>query len=134
MSVNTNRSPTTGAVWVIQEHFVKFGSYKSLLPVHNTMKYISKFADGDTSAPRIPKVVHFFNRDDKMAYLVMENIKHTSTLGPDLIQRVARALQWLRGVPAPDNVTVGPIGNALARHVLFKDFEAPLCFSSVGDA
>jgi len=42
---------------VIHGHFVKFDTYKSLLPAHDTLRYISQFADGDTNAPRIPKVV-----------------------------------------------------------------------------
>ena|ERR1700722_19185115 len=66
-----------------------------------------------------------------MAYLVMEYINYTSTPGPDLAQRVARALQWLRDLPAPDSVMIGPIGNAPARHTLFKHYVSPLCFSIV---
>ena len=45
-------------------------------------------------------------------------------------EEVAKALQWLRGLPAPPDVAIGPVGGGLARHALFKDHTAPLPFSS----
>jgi hypothetical protein len=38
----------------------------------------------------------------------------------------------MRSVPAPHDVVLGPKGNGRARHVVFKDFKAPLDFISVG--
>lgn len=105
--------------------FIKFGSYKSLRPLYETQKYISQLADSDTSAPLIPKILAFFNRNYQMAYLVMEYIKPCTPVS-NLPQRVALALQWLRHLLAPDSVTIGPVGNSRARHTLFKNYTAPL--------
>lgn len=124
------KEPTFRQCVAIDGRFVKYANYKTLRPVHDTMKYISELADDDQHAPRIPKVLGFFRRDCR-AYLVMEYIEHTCIPGPDLDQRVAGALQWLRSLPAPDGATIGPIGGGPARHMLFKDYEAPLAFSSI---
>ncbi len=44
---------------------------------------------------------------------------------------MALALQWLHDLPAPPgHVGIGPLGNGLARHTLFKDCTAPLSFPS----
>jgi len=43
---------------------------------------------------------------------------------------VAKALNWLRTVPAPPEARIGPVGHGLARHKVFQDWEAPLEFSS----
>ena len=45
-------------------------------------------------------------------------------------KQVADALQWLRNVPAPAGAKIGSVGGGPARHRLFKDFEAPLLFTS----
>lgn len=117
---------------VIQEYFVKFDNYKSLCPQVETQKYVSQCAKLDGNAPRVPEVLHFFKRDSRMGYVVMDYIKPTPTPVQDLPQRVALALQWLRDLPAPPgHVGIGPLGNGRARHTLFKDREAPLSFSSI---
>ncbi|KZT04162.1 uncharacterized protein LAESUDRAFT_761275 [Laetiporus sulphureus 93-53] len=118
---------------VIDGFFVKFDSYQSLYPEFETQKYVFQCAKSNMSAPRVPEVIQFFHRDDQMAYMVMENIKFTPTPVPDLSQRVALAIQWLRDLPTPppDRVRIGPLGSGRARHHLFKNYKAPLSFSSI---
>ncbi len=43
-----------------QGFFVKFDSFKSLYPQVETQKYVFDCAELDKSAPRVPKVLHFF--------------------------------------------------------------------------
>ena len=116
----------------VQGYFVKFDSYKILRPQVETQIYVSQHAKLDESAPRVPEVLHFFHRNNRMGYVVMDYIKPTTTPVPDLPQRVALAVQWLRDLPAPTgHVGTGPLGNGRARHTLFKDYKAPLDFSSI---
>jgi len=116
---------------VFEGHFIKYGSHKSLYPQYRTQQYIANLADGDASAPHVPKVYDYFTVEDKMAYLIMEYIEAQSTLPRDAPEKVAEALQWLRDLPAPSDVTIGPVGGGPARHALFKNYTAPLCFSSI---
>ena len=51
--------------------FIKYGSQKSLYPQYETQEYISRLAEGDGSAPRIPKIYDYFTQDNRMAYLVI---------------------------------------------------------------
>ncbi len=44
--------------------------------------------------------------------------------------KVSDALRWLSEVPVPADIEIGSVGGRPARHRLFKDFEAPLLFSS----
>jgi len=117
---------------VIEGAFVKFDCYYSLWPEFQTQTYVFQCAKPNMSAPRVPEVLHFFHRDDQMAYMVMEYITLTPSPVPDLPQKVAQALQWLRDLPAPtERVRIGPLGSGPARHTLFKDYTAPLSFSSI---
>jgi len=116
---------------VFEGHFIKYGSHRSLYPQYKTQQYIANLADGDASAPHVPKVHNYFTIEDKMAYLVMEYIEAKPTLPRDTPEKVAEALQWLRDLPAPSDVTIGPVGGGLARHKLFKNYTAPLRFSSI---
>ena len=95
--------------------------------------YVSQCAKLDESAPRIPEILHFFSRDDTlMAYAVMDYIKPACAPVPDLPQRVALALQWLRDLPPPQgHVGIGPLGDDCANHMLFKNYTAPFQFSSI---
>ncbi|KAF9512522.1 hypothetical protein BS47DRAFT_1382916 [Hydnum rufescens UP504] len=77
----------------------------------------------------IPQVVHHFG-DSRTKYLVMEFI--TLMAAPaDLIDRTAQTLVWLSRVPPPPNHVIGPLGGGCIRHKFFKDYTAPLVFSSV---
>lgn len=116
---------------VFEGFFVKFGNYKSLYPEYKTQEYLSKLAASDASAPHVPHVCDFFTPDDGMAYLVMEYIEPTHSPVPDLPQRAAQALQWLRGLRLPDDAQICCLGGGRARHRFFKDYTAPLSFSSI---
>ena len=117
---------------VIEGTFVKFDSYNSMWPQFQTQTYVSQRAKLDMSAPRVPEVLHFFHRDHRMAYLVMEYITLTPPPVPDLPQKAARAVQWLRDLQPPtEGVRIGPLGSGHARHILFKHCMAPLSFSSI---
>lgn len=61
-----------------------------------------------------------------MGYAVMEYINLTCAPTPD---KAAEALRRLSKVPAPNYVGIGPAGDGLPLHKLFKDFTAPLSFS-----
>jgi len=115
------------------QYFVKFGNPRTIWPEIATHKYISGYAQSHADTPRtlrIPKVTHHFG-DQRTMYMVMEYITLTK-LGPDLPERTAEALRWLSGVPAPPGHVFGPLGGGLIRHGFFKDYRAPLAFSSIG--
>lgn len=109
----------------------KFGHPDALWPELQTQSHIFDYARSNPhpDAPRIPQVVHHFG-DGRTKYLVMEFI--TLTAAPlDLIDRTAQALVWLSSVPPPPNHVIGPLGGGRIRHKFFKDYTAPLLFSSV---
>ncbi|KAJ7262661.1 hypothetical protein B0H12DRAFT_1201281 [Mycena haematopus] len=113
------------------EYIVKFGSPRTLWPEIATLLYISEYAQSHADTPRmprIPKVICHFEHKWTM-YLVMETITLVDT-PPDL-ERTAEALRWLSGVPAPAGHVFGPLGGGPIRHSFFKDFKAPLVFSSI---
>ena len=112
-------------------YFVKFDNIKSLEPEVATQRYISAYAEAHPElpgTPRIPKVLFSFQREWTM-YMVMEYI-HLAESPPDLEKR-ADALIWLSKVPPPPNHLLGPLGGGRIRHQFFKDYKAPLHFSSV---
>jgi len=112
------------------DYFVKFGHPNDVLPEIQTQSYIFDYAESNPhpDAPYIPQVVHHF-KDSITMYLVMEFV--TLTAAPS-IDRIAQALVWLSNVPPPPNHVIGPLGGGVIRHSFFKDFTAPLVFSSVG--
>ena len=112
-------------------YFVKYDSYKTLQPQIATQSYISHYAESQADAPRIPKVIHHFEGDQGRGYFVMEYIKLSDPSPSDLPERAAEAVKWLAGVPAPPEHVMGPLGPGLIRHGLFKDYKAPLLFSSI---
>ena len=113
-------------------YFVKYGDPKTLQPEITTQIYVFNYADSQpdkSCVPRIPKVKHYFQNERTM-YLVMERITFKDP-PPDLIKRMAEALKWLSEVEPPPNHVIGPLGSGFIRHKVFKDFKAPLHFSSV---
>ena len=113
------------------DYFVKFGDPDALWPEIQTQSYIFDYARSNPhpDTPRIPQVVYYFG-DSKTKYLVMEFI--TFTAAPlDLIDRTAQALVWLSSVPPPPNHVIGPLVGGRIRHKFFKEYTAPLLFSSV---
>lgn len=114
------------------EYFVKFDAYWSFYSEVLTLNYLADLAKNDPSAPRVPQVRHFFHENGRMAYVVMEYIDLVQVSAETLAPKAAQAVRWMRSVPAPHDVVLGPKGNSRARHVVFKDYEAPLEFASLG--
>jgi len=112
--------------------FVKFGAYSTFYPEVLTLGYVADLAKSDANAPRVPQVHHFFHDNGRMAYVVMEYIDLVQVSAETLAPKAAEAIRWMRSVPAPHDVVLGPMGNGRARHVVFKDREAPLDFVSLG--
>lgn len=114
------------------EYFVKFGDPKTLGPVAATQEYIFAYAQSHTETPytpRIPKVIFHFG-DQQTIYIVMEYITLADP-PPDIPERTADALKWLSEVPAPPGHVFGPLGGGVIRHRFFKDWKAPMVFSSI---
>jgi hypothetical protein len=114
------------------KYFVKFGSYSSFYSEVMTLIYLADLAKSDPSAPRVPQVYHFFHDNGRMAYVVMEYIDLIQVSAETLAPKAAQAVRWMRTVPAPHDVVLGPKGGGRARHVVFKNCEAPLDFVSLG--
>ncbi|EED80142.1 predicted protein [Postia placenta Mad-698-R] len=113
------------------KYFVKFKNTRFLWPEIATHMYIFEYAQSQPETPgmpRISKVIHHFT-DQNMMYMVMEHITLTDT-SPDPT-KIAEALRWLSEVPAPPDHVFGPLGGGVIRHSFFKDYEAPLVFSSI---
>jgi hypothetical protein len=117
---------------VVEPYFIKYDNHVNLQYQYKTQQYIYEKAVNDPSAPRIPKIYDYFRNPDEMpmAYLVMEYIDVQPIPPRSVPEKVAEALQWLRQVPAPPDVRIGSVGGGPARHTVFKDFTAPLRFSS----
>lgn len=111
------------------DFFVKFGNPQRLWPQIATLLYVSKYAESQADAPRIPKIIHYF-QDQMVMYLVMEYITLTDSPA-HLAERKAEVSRWLSNVPIPPGHVIGPLGNGLIRHRFFKDHKAPIRFSSV---
>jgi hypothetical protein len=112
-------------------YFVKYDDYKTLQPEIATQLYISNYAESQADAPHIPKVIHHFEGDQGSGYFAMEYIKLSDPSPSDLPERTAEALKWLSGVPAPSGHVMGPLGPGRIRHSFFKDYKAPMIFSSI---
>jgi hypothetical protein len=112
-------------------YFVKYDDYKILQPEIATQLYISNYAESQADAPHIPKVIHHFEGDQGSGYFAMEYIKLSDPSPSDLPERTAEALKWLSGVPAPSGHVMGPLGPGRIRHSFFKDYKAPMIFSSI---
>ena len=109
--------------------FVKYGGHGTLEFEFKTHEYLFSQTFGDPSAPRIPRIVAYFTPQQEWAYLVTERID-SITPADAAPEAVAEALQWLRRVPRPSGLTLGSVGGGLALHEIFKDFKAPIPFSS----
>lgn len=118
---------------VFEKYFIKFDSHLSIDSEYATQQYIFKFslAEGDPSAPRVPKIYDYFTPDNRMGYLVMEYIQASSTLPRDVLEKVANALQWVRGLPAPSDAAIGSVAGRDAPYMLFRGFMAPMAFSGI---
>ena len=66
-----------------------------------------------------------------MAYVVMELLQLDQVSVEVLAERTAQAVRRMRNMRAPDDLTLGPKGRGPARHMVFKDSEAPQNYRSV---
>ena len=120
------------AISIGTDCFVKFGDPQTLLPEVTTQQYIWNHARAHPTKPgrpRIPEVRYHFIHQQTM-YMVVEFIKLVNS-PPDINQRRAVALRWLSEVPLPPNHVIGPLAGGRICHQFFKDYIAPLDFSSV---
>lgn len=124
-----SRKYNFGKCVVFNSYFVKFGLARELEFQCKTQEYIHSMTLNHPSAPRVPRVVDYFAFEPCKAYLVMEFVNGTTPTN-DACKEVADALQWLRNVPTPAGAKIGSIGGGPARHDIFKDFQAPLLFTS----
>lgn len=127
-----NENDYRACVSLDPDHFVKFDIPQVVWPEIASHSHIFEYAQShaDTpGTPRIPKVIHHFEYQHTM-YMVMEAITLMEP-PPDLPERIAEAVRWLSGVPAPADHVLGPLGGGVIRHSFFKDYEAPLVFSSI---
>jgi hypothetical protein len=128
---NEGSKPDFRRCVVLRRYFIKNDCHRSLYPQYKTQQYIYEKALGVANAPRVPEVYHYFSPEHKMAYLVMEYIDPKATQVRNAPEKVAVALQWLLGLPVPDDVSIGLVGGGWARHEIFRDHRASLPFSSM---
>jgi hypothetical protein len=114
---------------IFESYFIKYDSHASLSREAATLQYFYNMAANDSHAPRIPKVVDFFVPKEQMGYMVVERVETTAPTEDDY-GAIAGALQWLSRVAAPPDLTIGSMGGGRARHPLFKNYEAPMNFST----
>ncbi|KAI6038757.1 hypothetical protein EDC04DRAFT_2569327, partial [Pisolithus marmoratus] len=112
-----------------KSYFVKYGSHGSLYFKCVTQEYVYHMTVNDPSAPCIPEVMTYFSFDEWMGYLIMEFIDAT-TPADGAYEKVTNPLQWLSEIPIPPDVGIGSVGGRWACCRLFKNYEAPLLFSS----
>jgi len=121
------------AIFIGTDYFVKYGDIRTLATEAATQRYISAYAAAHSAAgaagiPRIPRVLSYFEHE-KTAYIVAEHVKLTgSPLDPE---STAAALKWLSEVPLPPKHIFGPLEGGRIRHKFFKNYKAPLRFSTV---
>ncbi|KAJ7210627.1 hypothetical protein B0H12DRAFT_1033678 [Mycena haematopus] len=125
------RKPNYSRAFPFQGYFLKFGSYPTFEPEVQTLQYLADLSASDPSAPRVPRVLHYFYEEGGMAYVVMDLIQLIPVSPGVLREKTAQAVRWMRDVRAPDDVILGPKGGGPARHKVFKYTEAPLNYRSV---
>ena len=111
--------------------FLKFDSHNTFKCEVMTLQYVSELAAKDSNAPRVPQVLHYFHEPQGMGYLVMDLIQFAEVSFEDLAEKAAHAVRWMRTVPVPDDVILGPRGGGLMSHIVFRDYKAPRKYRSI---
>ncbi|TDL24555.1 hypothetical protein BD410DRAFT_786067 [Rickenella mellea] len=126
---STKSSSWHGHCAISDNYFVKWGgSY--LHCTAETQKYVYEQAVRDPKAPRVPMVYDCFDHGNR-TFLVMKFIQSSTPQDTKSFhQLTANAIDWLRHCPIPPDARIGSLGGGPARHWLFKNWEAPLLFSS----
>ena len=110
--------------------FIKFGDtrcFPSEVQMHDRF---AKVTEKDLTAPRVPLIHHSF-KHGHFTYAIIEPIQLVPVAEDVFVQKVADAVLWMRSQPCPAGVTLGPLGSGPACHEVFKDYRAPLPFTSV---
>ncbi|KAF8691101.1 hypothetical protein AX14_002804 [Amanita brunnescens Koide BX004] len=128
---DNGRKPDYSRAFPFHGYFIKFGPHSTFDPAVMTLKYLAGLTTNDSSAPRVPQVLHYFYQHGGMAYVVMELIQFDQVSPEILAERAAQAVRWMRNMRAPDDLVLGPKGRGPACHVVFKDSEAPQNYRSV---
>lgn len=128
---DNGRKPDYSRAFPFQGYFIKFGPYSILDSEVMTLKYLAELAAEDSSAPCVPRVLHYFYQQGRMAYVVMDLIQLVQVSPEALAEKAAQAVRWMRDVRVPDDVVLGPKGRGLVRHEVFKSSEAPRIYHSV---
>jgi hypothetical protein len=129
---------STKVVLVLPDIVVKFG-----IGVHQqeatTLDYAYHHAN--STAIRVPQVFRFFTNGKfaglPFGYIVMEhitgvNLEQIATdQRPDLITRVANAMNHLSQIPIPPQQTPGPVDGGAPRGYLWTDYGACASFGSL---
>jgi len=125
------RKPDYRRAFPFQGYFVKFGPHKIFNPEVMTLKYLADLAAKDSSAPRVPRVLHYFYQPGRMGYVLMEFIQFVQVSPGILSEKAAQAVRWMHNVQVPGDVILGPKGGGRAHHKVFRDSEAPRSYSSI---
>jgi hypothetical protein len=125
------RKPGYSQTFPFLGYFIKFGPHSIFDPEVMTLKYLAELAAEDSSAPRVPRVLHYFYEQGGMAYVVMDLIQLVQVSPEVLTEKAAQAVRWMHDVRVPDDVVLGPKGRGPACHKVFKGSEAPQNYRSV---
>ena len=123
--------PTYSRAFQFRGYFIKFGPHSTFDPEVKTMRYLEGLIANDPSAPRIPRVLHYFHEPEGMAYVVMDYIPLVKVSLEFLVKKAAAAVRWMRNVQATNDVVLGPWGGGHVRHKVFKGSEAPRNYCSL---
>src|SRR6266446_332324 len=93
------------------KYFVKFSAYSSFNPEVVMLNYLADLAKSNVS---MPQVHHFSHNNGWMAYVVMEYIDLLQVSAETLALKTVQVVHWMRSMPAPHNIILGPKGNSCA--------------------
>ncbi|KAL1678077.1 hypothetical protein EV122DRAFT_290601 [Schizophyllum commune] len=110
-------------------YFIKFGDTWCFASEVATQQKLANVARSEQDAPHVPAIHHIFAHEH-LTYAIMEFVETMEVPMDVFVQKVADAVLWLRGQPAPPGVALGPLGGGRAWHKIFKDNCAPLPFTS----
>jgi hypothetical protein len=105
---DNERKPDYSRAFPFQGCLIKFGAHSTFDPEIMTLK---DHATKDSSAPRVPQVLHYFYQQGRMAYIVMELIQLDQVSPEILAEKAAQAVRWMRDVSAPGDLVLGPKGS-----------------------
>ncbi|KAL1755277.1 hypothetical protein FB107DRAFT_291012 [Schizophyllum commune] len=110
-------------------YFIKFGDTWCFASEVATQQKLANVARSEQDAPHVPAIYHIFAHEH-LTYAIMEFVETMEVPRDVFVQKVADAVLWLRGQPAPPGVALGPLGGGRAWHKIFQDSCAPLPFTS----